>query len=63
MEKRKIEFFDLKSKSSDYKFWLTKSPLERLYALEQLRNQYLTDSNGNRPKLQRVLSITKPKWS
>ena len=59
-EKKKIVFFDLNSQKTDYQFWLTKTPLERLSALEQLRNQYLTDSNGNRQRLQRVLTITKP---
>jgi hypothetical protein len=61
MEKKKIEFFDLKTKNSDYEFWMSKSPQERIYALEHLRNQYLTDNNGIRQRLQRVLSITKSK--
>ena len=60
-EKEKIEFFDLNASETDYKFWMTKSPQERIYALEYLRNQYLTDRNGNRQRLQRVLTITKPK--
>jgi len=59
-EKKKIEFFALNASETDYKFWMTKSPQERIYALEYLRNKYLTDSNGNRPRLQRVLTITKP---
>jgi len=61
MEKKRINFFDLKAKNSDYKFWMSKSPQERIYALEHLRNQYLTDQNGIRQRLQRVLSITKSK--
>ena len=61
MEKKKIEFFALNAAETDYNFWMTKSPQERIYALEYLRNQYLTDSNGNRQRLQRVLTITKPK--
>ncbi|MDB5261128.1 MAG: hypothetical protein JWQ14_409 [Adhaeribacter sp.] len=61
MDKKKIDFYDLNAATSDYKFWMTKSPVERIYALEHLRNQYLTDRNGIRPRLQRVLSITKSK--
>jgi len=60
MDKKKIEFFALNAAENDYKFWMTKSPQERIYALEYLRNQHLTDSNGNRQRLQRVLTITKP---
>ena len=60
-EKKKIGFFDINELKSEYKFWMTKSPQERIYALEHLRNQYLTDSNGNRQRLQRVLTIVKPK--
>ncbi|CAN5850490.1 hypothetical protein BH24BAC1_BH24BAC1_23600 [soil metagenome] len=58
-KKRKIEFFSLKDQSTDFAFWQTKTPQERIHALERLRNQYLTDSNGTRQRLQRVLSITK----
>jgi hypothetical protein len=61
MEKKKIVFFDLKAKNNDFEFWMNKSPLERIYALEHLRNQYLTNNNGIRQRLQRVLSITKSK--
>jgi len=61
MEKKKIAFFDLEAKNNDFEFWMNKSPQERVYALEHLRNQYLTDQNGIRQILQRVLSITKSK--
>jgi len=58
-EKKKIKFFNLNEPKNDFGFWMTKSPQERIYALEHLRNQFLTDTNGNRPRLQRVLTIVK----
>lgn len=58
-KKKKIEFFSLQDQRTDFAFWKTKTPQERIHALEHLRNQYLTDSNGARPRLQRVLSVTK----
>ena len=61
MEKKKIEFYSLTEEKTDFAFWMSKTPQERIYALEYLRNQYLTDSNGIRQRLQRVLTITKPK--
>jgi hypothetical protein len=57
---RKIVFYNPEKPNTDYDFWMSKSPEERIYALERLRNQYLTDQNGIRQRLQRVLSITKP---
>ena len=59
--KEKLVFFNLNEKQSDFKFWQRKSPEERLYALEKLRTQYLTNQDGIRPRLQRVLSITRSK--
>ena len=58
---KKVEFYNIKEQETDYKFWKLKTPQERIYALEYLRDQYLTDSNGIRQRLQRVLSVTKPK--
>ena len=58
---KRVEFFNINEQETDYKFWQLKTPQERIHALEYLRNQYLTDSNGIRQRLQRVLSVTKPK--
>ncbi|RDC61497.1 hypothetical protein AHMF7616_00076 [Adhaeribacter pallidiroseus] len=60
MEKRKIEFYTITEENTNYAYWMSKSPQERIAALEHLRNQYLTDKNGIRQRLQRVLTITKP---
>jgi hypothetical protein len=59
-KKKKIKFFSLKDQPTDFAFWQTKSPQERIQALEHLRNQYLTDANGERKRLHRgVLSLAK----
>lgn len=57
-EKKPLVFFDPEEKKTDFQYWQSKTPQERLAALEYLRNQFLTDSNGIRPRLQRVLTIT-----
>jgi hypothetical protein len=60
-KKKKIEFYNLEDKKTDYQYWLSKTPQERIYALEHLRNQYLTDENGITQRLQRVLAIVRGK--
>lgn len=44
-------------KQSDLDFWLTKTYVERIEAIEFLRNQFLKFKNVNKG-LQRVCSIT-----
>lgn len=40
---------------TDLAFWLTKTPVERLTALEKIRQNYITFFlNGNKPRFQRV---------
>lgn len=41
------------SENEDLKYWLSKSPQERIEAVEILRKQY----NGNTERLQRVIRI------
>ena len=41
--------------SEDLKFWLSKTPAERIEAVEFLRRQY----HGSAERLQRVASVTK----
>ena len=61
MAKKKIEFYNLTEEKTDFAFWMSKTPQERIYALEHLLNQFLTDNKEIRQRLQRVLTITKPK--
>jgi hypothetical protein len=40
MEKA-LRIISLKDKQSDYSYWMSKSFIDRLYAIELLRNQYI----------------------
>lgn len=52
-----------REKQSDLEYWLTKTPQERLNALEFLRQQYINFNQNVQPRLQRVCTITKQKPS
>ena len=59
MEKN-VRKYKLGEEPSDLNFWLTKTPQERLAALEIIRQQYISFFlNGDRPRLQRVYTIIK----
>lgn len=51
----------LKDPSSDLKYWLTRSPQERLDALEFLRQQYINFNKNAQSGLQRVCKVTNQK--
>lgn len=50
-----------KEQQSDLEYWLTKTPQERLDALEFLRQQYLNFNKNVQPRLQRVCTVTNQK--
>lgn len=50
---------DLKNDKSDLNYWLSKTPDERILAVEELRRQYA----GSEERLQRVVKIIKRKKS
>ena len=54
-----LKIKDLKEKTSDFAFWSTKSPIERLEAIEILRQQYFSLTQAIQPRLKRVCSIIK----
>ena len=59
MEKN-VRKYKLGEEPSDLNFWLTKTPQERLAALEIIRQQYISFFlNGDRPRFQRVYTIIK----
>lgn len=58
---RKISLYD--KRNYDLEYWLTKTPEERLAAIEYLRQQILSDKNESEQRLQRVFRITKLKQS
>lgn len=55
-----VHKFNLGEEPSDLQYWLTKTPQERLSALESLRDLYIKlTNNGIKPRLQRVYTVTK----
>jgi len=63
MEKvvRKISLRD--KRNYDLEYWLSKTPEERIYAIELLRQQLYENNDGSAPRLQRILKIIKRKQS
>ena len=52
----------LNNQGNDLAYWLTKTPAERISALEELRLRYIKFfKNGTERRLQRVCSIVKQK--
>jgi hypothetical protein len=54
----KITKYDLGAEPGDLDYWLTKTPAERLAALQALRDRYIQlFCNGVRPEFQRVYTV------
>lgn len=49
----------INEQGSDFAYWQSRPPLERLEALEQIREEYHLWKYGHEPRLQRVLAIVK----
>lgn len=58
-----LKITSIKEKQSDYSYWMTKTPQERLEAIEFLRQQYIKFKDDLQPGLQRVCRITNQKQS
>ena len=58
-----LKITSIKEKQSDYTYWITKSPLERLSAIELLRQQFISYKDDIQPRLQRVCRIINQKQS
>lgn len=57
-----VKIVQLKDKSTDYSYWLTKTDQERLNAIELLRSQYIKYINKDvQPRLQRVCRVVNKK--
>jgi len=54
---KNIKITTLKQQGNDKEYWATKTPKERLEALDFLRQQYIEFTNAPK-RLQRVLKIT-----
>lgn len=58
IEKR-VNIGKIEEQRSDFEYWQSCSPLERLTALEEIRSEYNRWKYGAVPRLQRVYSIIK----
>jgi hypothetical protein len=57
--KKIIRIQNRKESESDYSFWKSVSPQERINAIEILRSQYFQLNKNVQQRLQRVYTITK----
>jgi hypothetical protein len=60
MEKS-LKIVQLKDKSTDFLYWMSKSEMERLQAIETLRLQYINYKKDVQSRLQRVYRIVNQK--
>ena len=60
MEKA-LKIVQLKDKSTDFKYWTSKSEIERLKAIEILRQQYINYKKDVQSRLQRVYRVINQK--
>lgn len=56
-----VKKYKITEQPSDYSFWQSKSYEERLYALEQIRKEYIAWRYHAEPGFQRVCRIVKQK--
>jgi len=61
MNKNVVTIVDIKNQPTDFAYWKTKSVVERLLALELLRQQFFNYTDDTTQRLQRVCSIIKQK--
>jgi len=47
----------LKDNQNDYAYWLTKTPIERIAAIELLRQHYYPDLKNSSTKLQKIYTV------
>lgn len=52
-----LKIVKLKDNETDFQFWQTQSDLQRLHAIEILRQQYINFKKDVQPGLQRVYRI------
>lgn len=58
-----LKIISIKDKQSDYAYWTTKTPQERLEAIEFLRQQYIKYKYDIQQGLQRVCRVINQKQS
>ncbi|OFY64379.1 MAG: hypothetical protein A3H98_03910 [Bacteroidetes bacterium RIFCSPLOWO2_02_FULL_36_8] len=61
INRNKVTIVDMKNQPTDFAFWKTKSAVERLLALESLRQHFFNYTDDTSQRLQRIYSIVKQK--
>ena len=56
-----LKIVQLKDKNNDFKYWTSKSEIERLQAVEILRQQYINFKKDVQSRLQRVYRVINQK--
>jgi len=60
---KNLKILGLKDKSNDFLYWTAKAEIERLQAVEIVRQQYINYRKDVQPRLQRVYKIINQKRS
>ena len=58
---RSLKIVQLKDKNTDFLYWMSRSEIERLQAIESLRLQYINYKKDVQSRLQRVYRIVNQK--
>ena len=58
---KSLKIVQLKDKNNDFLFWSSKTEVERLQAIETLRQQYINYKKDVQSRLQRVYRIVNQK--
>ena len=58
---RSLKIVQLKDKSTDFSYWMSRSEIERLQAIETLRLQYINYKKDVQSRLQRVYRVINQK--
>jgi hypothetical protein len=59
MDRTQVRKVKTEEQGSDFAFWQSRTPQERLAALESIRREYHLWKYGTEPRFQRVLRIIK----
>ena len=57
--KKVYKKFKLREQGTDFLYWQTQTPEQRLFTLEQIRQEYHSWKYDSQPRFQRVFSIIK----
>ncbi len=60
---KSLKIVQLKDNNSDFKYWVSKTDMDRLEAIEILRQQYINYKKNVQSRLQRVYRIVNQKQS